>query len=66
MCVKCLVHRKFWIPGASIFTMMNSKHTQRRQGRMILSSAPRARGVVRGTGGCSMDHPAGGELEPWP
>lgn len=49
MCVKCPVHRKFWIPGASIFTMMNLKHTQRRQGRTILSSAPRARGVVRGT-----------------
>lgn len=26
MRVKCLVHRKFWIPGVSLFVLMNLKH----------------------------------------
>lgn len=61
MRVKCLVHRKFWIPEASLFALMNLKHTQKAAagGAGCPSSAPEPGVVVCGPRGCSMDHPGG-------
>ena len=69
MHVKCLVPRKFWIPGASLFALMNLKLTQKAAagGVRCPSSAPEPGVVVCGPRGCSMDHPGwGGELTPRP
>lgn len=66
--MKCLVNRKFWIPGASLFALMNLKHRQKAAagGAGCRSSAPEPRVVMCGPRGSSMDHPGGGggELTP--